>query len=138
VTTEAVALAPTPVSRCFACGAANPHGLQLHFVPFEDGVAAGWRPDSHFEGFPGIIHGGIVATVLDEAMSKAVAAQGLSALTCDLSIRLRHSVRAGHLHHVRARVTHHHKRRIQTEAVLLDPLGREAARATAVFLTPAP
>ena len=65
-------------SGCFVCGQNNPHGLQIRFQRQADGeMTATWAPASVWEGFHGIVHGGVVSTVLDEAMSKAVAATGL-------------------------------------------------------------
>lgn len=62
---------------CFACGADSPHDLQLNFqVEPETGASATWVPDAIWEGLRGIVHGGIVTTLLDEAMAKAVASAG--------------------------------------------------------------
>ena len=67
---------------CFACGRDNPHGLQLEFRVDPDGVAsASGVPDIKWEGLRGIVHGGIVTTLLDEAMAKAVAATGYKTMT---------------------------------------------------------
>ena len=62
-------------NRCIVCGQENPYGLHIHFVRERDGaISAEWRPTEKWEGFKGIVHGGIISTVLDEAVSKAVAA----------------------------------------------------------------
>ncbi len=123
-----------PNSRCFACGAENEHGLQLRFRIEEDGcLAAEWRPGVGFQGFEGIVHGGVVATVLDEAMSKAVASRHWRGLTCELRVRLRRSVRAGASLTVRGWVTGKRKRKILAEASLGSGSG-EWAHAWATFL----
>lgn len=91
--TEAARLEPetgtfhaVPHSRCFVCGRENARGLQTPYTLCPDGATeASWTPTASCEGFQGIIHGGIVATVLDEAMSKAVAATGCEALTGESS-----------------------------------------------------
>jgi acyl-coenzyme A thioesterase PaaI-like protein len=128
-------LGAKPQSRCFACGAENPHGLHLQFGPDTDGaVAAEWTPLSHFEGFQGIVHGGVISTVLDEAMSKAVAARGWQALTCDLRVRLRVHVEVGSRMMVRAWVVEKNRRRVLTEASLTDDTGAECAHGWATFL----
>ena len=122
-------------SRCFACGAENPIGLCLDFVSAgERAVEAHWRPRGDFEGFQGIIHGGIVSTVLDEAMSKAVASLPCQALTCELRIRLRSHVATGAELIVRGWVTEKRKRRILAEAVLVADSGQEYARGWGTFL----
>jgi acyl-coenzyme A thioesterase PaaI-like protein len=60
-------------NRCFGCGPANDTGLKLDFLLAEDGtvVCPVAVPDC-FEGPPGYVHGGIIATLLDETMSKSV------------------------------------------------------------------
>lgn len=59
-------------NRCFGCGD-NPWGLQLDFSSEEDWVVAKSKLDSNYQGFQGAAHGGIVATMLDEAGAWAVA-----------------------------------------------------------------
>lgn len=86
------------------------------------------------EGFQGIIHGGIVSTVLDEAMSKAVAAAAKPAFTCHLEVRLRRPVAPGEPLVVRAWVVKKRKRYVRVEAELRDRLSVERAHAWATFL----
>jgi acyl-coenzyme A thioesterase PaaI-like protein len=109
--------------------------LKLEFRSNGSGsVIADWTPSKAWEGFQGIIHGGIVSTVLDEAMSKAVAAAGAPALTCHLEVRLRRHVAAGEPMRVHGWVVERRRRRIQTEAELRDRLDVERAHAWATFL----
>ncbi len=74
-------------NRCFGCGPANPVGLHLDFLLAEDltVVSLPAIPDS-YEGPQGYLHGGIIATLLDEAMSKAVRARGFIAMTRNMEI----------------------------------------------------
>jgi acyl-coenzyme A thioesterase PaaI-like protein len=124
-----------PNDRCFVCGSQNPQGLRLCFAPDGDrAVAAEWRTKEVWEGFRGVIHGGIVSTVLDEAMSKAVAAAGICALTCELRVRLRQRVEVAEELRIRGWVTEKRKRRVVTEATLKDGNGLERAHAWAIFL----
>ena len=61
-----------PNSRhCFVCGLENEHGLHLRFFQTEEGdvVVETTVPD-HFQGYPGIVHGGIVASLVDEALGR--------------------------------------------------------------------
>jgi uncharacterized protein (TIGR00369 family) len=59
---------------CFVCGRDNPLGLKLRF--FEDPEAGRVRADfsvpDNYQGYPGIVHGGIVSTILDEVSGRAV------------------------------------------------------------------
>ena len=52
--------------HCFACSPHNPIGLQLQFFETEEGVEAVWEPKQNYEGYPGVVHGGIQSTLLDE------------------------------------------------------------------------
>ena len=57
---------------CFGCSPANPAGLQLRFRRRGDRVVARYVIDDRFHGAPGIAHGGIAATIFDEASCAAV------------------------------------------------------------------
>ena len=98
-------------------------------------MTATWAPASVWEGFHGIVHGGVVSTVLDEAMSKAVAGTGTEALTAELRVRFRRHVIAGHDFFVRGWIISRNKRMIKAEAVLMATDGTEHAHAWATFLT---
>lgn len=67
-----------PTSRmCFVCGRENPVGLKLEF--YEDSAASEVRADvtipDRYQGYPGVVHGGIVSTILDEVSGRAVMLQ---------------------------------------------------------------
>jgi acyl-coenzyme A thioesterase PaaI-like protein len=63
---------PQPNSRhCFVCGLANPVGLQLRFYETGPGeITADYIVPEHFQGYPGVVHGGIVAAMLDEVCGR--------------------------------------------------------------------
>lgn len=125
----------SPNSACFVCGKENPAGLGLVFHRQEEGgMAALWSPGSRWEGFQGIIHGGVVSTVLDEAMSKAVSAAGCEALTAELRIRFRRPVPSDGRFRIKGWIVKRSKRLIETEAVLESMDGLEHAHAWASFL----
>jgi len=122
-------------STCFACGSDNPHGLQLKFAVAPDGsAAASWVPGSEWEGSHGVVHGGIVTTLLDEAMAKAVAATGSRGMTADLRVRFRHYAETGERLLVRGWVVRQKARLVETEALLVAADGSERAHAWAKFL----
>jgi acyl-coenzyme A thioesterase PaaI-like protein len=73
--------------RCFVCGKHNPDGLHLDFEPEGvSGVRTTCVIPERFQGFAGIVHGGILATILDEWL------RGITAVTARLEIRLRRPV----------------------------------------------
>jgi len=118
---------------CVACGA---KGLRLCFSQGLDGAAARWRPTSDWESFQGTIHGGIIGTVLDEAMSKAIIAREWEAFTAELRVRFRGRIAPGDQLHVRGWGAERHKRHIRTEATLVTDTGDERANAWGTFLAP--
>lgn len=121
-------------SACVVCGVENPTGLHLSFRCSPDEVTAEWTPTDAWESFHGVIHGGIITTVLDEAMSKAIIAQHCEALTAELRVRLRSQVSPGDTLRIRGWVVEKRKRRILAEAVLTTATGEEYAHAWAIFL----
>ncbi|MCX7785419.1 MAG: PaaI family thioesterase [candidate division WOR-3 bacterium] len=74
-------------NRCFACGQDNPIGLKLKFTPIPNGVETTFTPTKEYEGFQDIIHGGIIATLLDEAIAWACRTCGVDAVTGELTVR---------------------------------------------------
>ncbi len=59
--------------HCFVCGVANPFGLGLHFYESSPGeVIAQYTVPEEYQGYPGIVHGGIVAAMLDEISGRAL------------------------------------------------------------------
>jgi acyl-coenzyme A thioesterase PaaI-like protein len=78
---------------CFVCGPANGHGLGLEFRLGENGVVeAAFACQKVFEGYPATLHGGIICTLLDGAMTNCLFAHGHAGLTAELKVRFRHPV----------------------------------------------
>lgn len=77
----------------------------------------------------------MVSTVLDESMSKAVAATGVEALTAELRVRFRRHMNSGEIFSLRGWIVKRNRRLIETEASLTAPDGTECAHAWARFLT---
>ncbi len=128
-------LAHKAQNRCFGCGPANPTGLRLEFLLAEDGsvVCLPTIPAS-FEGPPGYLHGGIIATLLDETMSKSVRARGLTAVTGQMQIDYRRPVHSATPIRLEGRLVHSEGRKHTTEARLLDARGRLLAEAKGIFI----
>lgn len=57
---------------CFICGLENPVGLHLHIYETEPGVVeTTYIAPEHFQGYPGVLHGGIVGAIIDEISGRA-------------------------------------------------------------------
>ncbi len=72
---------------CFACGPANPIGLKLNFKKVGNEYIAEWTPKREHQGYVGITHGGIVATLLDEAITRFAWSEIGNSVTAELSVR---------------------------------------------------
>jgi acyl-coenzyme A thioesterase PaaI-like protein len=91
---------------CYVCGSANGHGLGLEFCRNEQGgVEAVFACQTVFEGYPDMLHGGIICTLLDGAMTNCLFAHGVTAVTAELKVRFRHPVVTRRPARVRAWIT---------------------------------
>jgi len=122
-------------NRCFGCGQANPAGLHLDFLLGEDGhvVCLANIADS-FEGPPGYVHGGIIATLLDEAMSKAVRAHGLVAMTRHMEVDYQRPVKSAAPIRLEGLLTRSEGRKHWVEAKILDEGGKMLATGKGLFI----
>jgi acyl-coenzyme A thioesterase PaaI-like protein len=121
--------------ECFGCGDRNPIGLHLHFASDEDGVKATFVPAPEHQGFQGVIHGGIIAAVLDEAIAWATAHAGFWAVTGEMRIRFRLPLSVGEPATVLARVSDVRNRVVNTTAELTRDRDRiPIATASATFM----
>ncbi len=77
---------------CVACSLLNDKGLHLEFETGNGGVFARFECDRACEGYPGILHGGIIATILDGAMGNCLFARGQAAVTVEMTTRFRHPI----------------------------------------------
>jgi acyl-coenzyme A thioesterase PaaI-like protein len=75
--------------RCIACGQKNDSGLQMVFRREGDRIRADFLPQEHHQGFPGVLHGGIIASLLDETLGRTGALRGQWLMTGKLDIRYR-------------------------------------------------
>lgn len=78
--------------RCFACGPDNARGLRMTFEYGDSKARSRVEPQHEFGGWSNIMHGGIVATLLDEAMAHAAIAAGVRAVTARIEVRFRKPV----------------------------------------------
>lgn len=122
--------------RCFVCGKANPIGLKLDFSYDESGAAfATLAIDEVFAGYPGVIHGGILSTLLDEVMAKAVIHHGKTAVTARMSVAYRRFLRSGQTVTIKGWITKAKSRTLTTAATISDKSGIYA-EAEAIFVVP--
>jgi uncharacterized protein (TIGR00369 family) len=102
--------------HCFVCGEKNPHGLHLKFSLHEGKVSSEFIPQKIHQGYKNIVHGGIISTILDEAMVKAALMQGIPAITAEITVRFRNPLIVGEKAIIEATITNINKRIIETSA----------------------
>ena len=91
--------------RCVVCGRSCEFGFGLEFRRTDHGfVEASFDCGSAFQGYPNILHGGIICSLLDGAMTNCLFAHELTAVTAELTVRFRHPIVTGRRATVRARV----------------------------------
>ena len=109
-------------------------GLKLAFYQHDDGVIARFTPASEHEGYTRMTHGGIVSTMLDEAMSWAVIDSGRLAVTAKISVDFRKPVPSGEELIVTARVTRDRGRAVETAGEITSSSGEVLASSTGLFI----
>jgi uncharacterized protein (TIGR00369 family) len=118
---------------CFACGTENAEGIGLRFRAEEGAVSADTVAEPGWVSWRGIVHGGLLITMMDEAMGWAVAAGGHTGLTGRLSARLHAPVVPGTALRVRGWVKRWHRRLAYAAAEIRDAHGRLLAECEATL-----
>ena len=121
---------------CFVCGTRNPDGLRIRFEYPEAGLCrAVYTPPRKYQGWHGILHGGIISTLLDEAMAHAAggadrSVRGGGAVTAEMTVRFKKPVPIGRPAFLEGRVVSVKGRVIECASTLKDAAGRELASAS--------
>ena len=91
---------------CVVCSAQHSQGLRIEYLPCEaGGVEATIECPAHWQGYAGVVHGGVVSSLLDGAMTNCLFAQGIAAYTADLRVRFKRPLDVGHPAQVTASIT---------------------------------
>lgn len=121
-------------NRCFVCGKDNPHGLQLDFCRAGEEYYTDFYTDDRYQGYNGVVHGGITATILDEVMARHLTTRGINVVTASMEVRYKKPVPTGITVRFVARETDHKRNIYQMSALALLPDGDVAVEATAKFM----
>ncbi|HTZ38573.1 MAG TPA: PaaI family thioesterase [Syntrophales bacterium] len=123
--------------HCFGCGPKNPSGLQMQFYTDGKAVVSWVTVPQHLCGWKNLAHGGILFTILDEIMARAII-YGLKCiiLTKAITVEFKKPVPMGMEIRAEGRVLRTvSKREAQAEGILIDEAGDICARATGTFAT---
>ena len=121
---------------CFACGKDNPHGMHLKFSLDRERrrFVSHFRLSKRYTGPPGHCHGGIIATILDDAMSKLNKLRDLIAATSRMTVEYLKPVPLHRPLRVESREISKRGRRLTRVAEILDAEGTVLARSRGVFV----
>lgn len=121
--------------RCFACGELNEHGLHLVLHTDVTGCWTELTVDESFQGWEGVIHGGILCTILDEVMGWAVIGRDTWGVTARIAVDFKRPVRAGQAIRAEGSVIDDGRRLLRTEGRLLDVVtGELLASSTGTYV----
>jgi uncharacterized protein (TIGR00369 family) len=126
------------VHNCFGCGETNKTGLRLKVSLENERVFSRARIPKRFQGPPGCVHGGIIATLLDEAMSKANRQFGILAMTRQMEVEYLRPVPLGSPILITARHIEANGRKHRCEAEIVAEDGTILARGRALFIAVSP
>jgi acyl-coenzyme A thioesterase PaaI-like protein len=127
---------PPGARYCFACGDDNPIGLRLDDIRRDgDEVLATLRPRPEYQSYPGVLHGGLSATALDEVMGyAAILLAGIWAATATMELRYRAQVPYDAPLPLRAGLLDVRGRRVRAQARLRLPDGRVGVEASGLLV----
>lgn len=118
----------------FVHGLRNPAGLQLQYRLEAERIVTTWTADERHAGFPGVVHGGLIAAVLDDVMGRWAALHHRFLVTARLRVRYRGAAPLGVPLRIEGWSTRLLRRALHTEGRVLTPDGRDVAEATGTYL----
>jgi acyl-coenzyme A thioesterase PaaI-like protein len=106
--------------RCCVCGKKNPVGLAVDFEidAVARAMSAFFIPSDDHQGYEGIVHGGILSSLLDEAMAKLAYGLGIPAMTAEITVKFKAPAAPGDRLLVSGRLTEETKKLILAEAAI--------------------
>ena len=103
-------------SMCFGCGGDNPIGLKLSFQWDGKAAKAEFTPTEFYQGWSGLVHGGIITCLLDEAIGYAALFEGLHCVTAEMQVRLRRPVSIGETLIITSSLTKQNRKLVKAKA----------------------
>lgn len=120
-------------NNCFACGSENPVGLRVSPQRADGRSRVTWQPRAEYEGYRNVIHGGIVSTLLDEAMAYAALSLVKNCATAEMQVRFQKPVTTDEAIVLEGEVIQRQRRVVHTAARLVQG-GVVKATATGKFV----
>ncbi|MGC8721712.1 MAG: PaaI family thioesterase [Caldisericaceae bacterium] len=119
---------------CFVCSKTNPKGIHLEIeYDGETEAKAVFRLGREYEGYPGVVHGGIIAAILDDVMGNIEFRKGYVAFTIELNIKYLKKCLVGEELIAKGKLNSLSHRIIETEGEILDLSGEIRVKASAKY-----
>lgn len=116
--------------QCFGCGQDNPIGLKLNFQQDGKTARAEFTPTEFYQGWPGLVHGGIIVCLLDEAMGWVVLFEGIHCVTAEIQVKLRRPASIGEPLRITSSITKKSRKLVKTQAAIFLQDGTLIAEGT--------
>jgi acyl-coenzyme A thioesterase PaaI-like protein len=126
--------ARSPSNKCFGCGEGNPSGLQLKFKYDGNKAVAEFTPQEKHQGWPGVVHGGLIATMLDEAAGWAAWEKGIDMVTAKMEVLFRNPARIGVPLIITGAITRENTKRFEAYASINTRDGNLIAECDSVYI----
>ncbi|MHB8173473.1 MAG: PaaI family thioesterase [Nitrospirota bacterium] len=121
---------------CFVCGPENQGGLRLEFQLDRESrsLSADFTPAKTWQGYKDVVHGGIISTVLDEAMTKLAYSLGINVVTGKLTVRFKRPLLIGEKVRVTGRIIKESGRTVEAAAEAVKEDGTVVAEAEGLLV----
>jgi uncharacterized protein (TIGR00369 family) len=120
-------------TACYACGRDNPIGLKLAMRRDGDLARTEFTATEQHQGWPGVLHGGILNTILDEVMAYAAIYRGLYCVTAKMEVRFRKTPPVGCRYLASAWITSQRRRLVEAQAEITLEDGTQVAEGKATM-----
>lgn len=120
--------------NCFICGKESQNGLKAGFEITETGAKCTYITDNQFEGFKGVVHGGVLCALLDEVMWKAINAHtGLITMTAKMELKFKKPALIGTKLCIEGFMLRRKKSFIEAKGIITNSEGEVIAEASGLF-----
>ncbi len=120
--------------RCFVCGPDNPDGMSLELYKRDGLVTTSYTAEARHQGFGNVLHGGIIASLLDEVMAWTVYSEDIVAVTARMEVRYRQPVPIGSRLEASAEIVNRRGRLLEARGEIRDQEGALVAEGRASFM----
>ena len=123
---------------CFGCGQSNPIGMKLNFRRDGQTARAEFTPNQYHQGWAGIVHGGILACLLDEAMGWTTRFAGINTVNAKMELRLKRTALIDEPLVISGSILERKRRLVEAKATITLKDGTPVAEATATLYVVSP